>query len=105
MVLSQTISIQRNINLHLKSRKCSPNFICSVQQHKQRLEAITNERLLKQKVYYFEYKHIEDGLFPFFNDQKKKKKKDSSKVSLYGFELQQEIGLGFKVSSLKVFPV
>jgi len=55
----------------------------------------------KQRVHYFEYKHIRERLFPFFNDQNK----DSLKVALYGFELHREIGLAFKVSPLKVIPV
>lgn len=102
MVLARTITIQRNTNLCSESRKLSPNFIYSELQQKQRLAAITNESLLKQRVYYFEYKHIpKKRLFPFLIDRNK----DFLKVSFYGFRLQQEIGLGFKVSSLKVFPV
>lgn len=70
-------------------------------QQKIRPEAKTNESVLKQSVYYFESKHIQERLFPFFNDRNK----DSLKMSLCGFELHREIGLGFKVSSLKVFPI
>lgn len=66
-----------------------------------RPEAKTNESVLKQRVYYFESKHIQERLFHFFNDRNK----DSLKMCLYGFELHREIGLEFKVSSLKVFPI